>query len=212
MRKVRTDHATAYGLHRRFPDCLLTCWPPHLFVTSCRPPAGASCTARGVPNVIPPEIAHGERPPRRPTSPGMAVFVSGMYRDNDSAPAAIVERCEAISGLDGRIRAASPHRTGAWTNVSNLRSGWPRKAGGTGNRAHKRWGATRAAPFRAVTNENRFARRRPSVPDTAASDARSTRISTGDPNDFDSFVKIPTGSQAAQTSKCAVKKKIRMPP
>ncbi|THJ55921.1 hypothetical protein E9536_05395 [Burkholderia sp. LS-044] len=110
MRKVRADQPTAYGLHRRFPDCLLTSWPPHLFVASCRPPAGASSTASSVPLVIPPEIAHGKRPPRPPASPGTTFFVSGMYRNGGSTPPALVGRRDATAGFDGRIRLAGVRR------------------------------------------------------------------------------------------------------
>ncbi|OXI42294.1 hypothetical protein CFB84_24005 [Burkholderia aenigmatica] len=63
-----------------------------------------------MPRDIPPHIAHGKRPPRRPAAPGSTFFVSGMYRNNGLAPSAIVERREAIAGLDGRIRLAGRRR------------------------------------------------------------------------------------------------------
>lgn len=111
VRKVRADQATAYGLHRRFPDCLLTSCRPHIVVASCRPLAGALNTASSVPRVIPSPRALGMRPPDPLVSPGTAFFVSGMYRGKGLAPEAIVERREAIPRLDGRIRHAGPART-----------------------------------------------------------------------------------------------------
>ncbi|HDR9494477.1 hypothetical protein [Burkholderia stabilis] len=78
------------------PTGLLTRWSPHIFVASSRPLADAPNTASSVPRVIPPFIARAERPPRRHESPGTSFFVSGMYRGNGSARAAIVERREAM--------------------------------------------------------------------------------------------------------------------
>ncbi|MDW9232561.1 hypothetical protein C7S15_5780 [Burkholderia cepacia] len=60
-----------------------------------------------MPHVIPPEIAHGKRPPRQPASPGTTFFVSGMYRNGGLTPSALVERHDATAGFDGRIRLAA---------------------------------------------------------------------------------------------------------
>jgi hypothetical protein len=116
-----SDYPTGAQSTRRSSDCLWSSSPfprllidelaAPLFVTSCRPPAGASSTASSVPRDIPPHIALGEQPPRRHAAPGMSFFVSGMYRNNGLALPAIVERREAIAGLDGRIRPAGLRRT-----------------------------------------------------------------------------------------------------
>ncbi|RQT72598.1 hypothetical protein DF029_12710 [Burkholderia cepacia] len=63
-----------------------------------------------MPLVIPPEIAHGKRPPRPPASPGTTFFVSGMYRNGGSTPPALVGRRDATAGFDGRIRLTDVRR------------------------------------------------------------------------------------------------------
>ncbi|RAA82303.1 hypothetical protein DN475_24035 [Burkholderia multivorans] len=80
------------------PTGLLTSWSPHIFVASRRPLAGASHTANRVPCVVPPDAARGLSPRCAGAPSGMALFVSGMYRNNGRTPPAIVKRSEAMAG------------------------------------------------------------------------------------------------------------------
>ncbi|WP_124485382.1 MULTISPECIES: hypothetical protein [unclassified Burkholderia] len=96
MRKECAHQVVASGLHRYFPDCLLTNGPPPIFVASGRPLAGASNIANGMPCVIPPMVARRVSFAAPAISPGIEFFVSGMYRDNARQHAPIIEWREAM--------------------------------------------------------------------------------------------------------------------
>ncbi|PRF62364.1 hypothetical protein C6Q28_10290 [Burkholderia multivorans] len=80
------------------PTGLLTSWSPHIFVASRRPLAGAFHTANRVPCVAASGAARGRSPRCARAPSGMALFVSGMYRNNGRMPPAIVKRSEAMAG------------------------------------------------------------------------------------------------------------------
>ncbi len=65
------------------PTDLLTSCLPRIFVTSCRPLAGATYKASSVPPVTPSTVACPRPPTQRNASSRKALFVSGMYRQSD---------------------------------------------------------------------------------------------------------------------------------
>ena len=136
-------------------------------------------------------------------SAGNDIFVSGMYRNDSLTPAPIVERRDAIAGLDGRIRPAGAPGD-QMNECFKLENRAAAQAGGAGISACKP-GVRQVRPSRAITNENRFARyRAPKARHSSLRHVFDVRF-PDDRNGFDSSVKIPTGSHAARGPKSAVK-------